>query len=205
MKRMRSKVPLRWFLITLTGLGLLTALLRGLVQSYLAEPAAQALWWLRLQYLRIPQDAIWMIFLLAAYLLFFASLRRSSRDQPLQWEESAPPAAQPLQNLTRLIESGSNGYARYRLCQKVSEMALVALAERTGHTVHQLRTAILEQGLDLPEEVASYLREGIRMGEGALADSLGGLTSRSRIDPRLYRTLEFLENEEWMEHINGRE
>ena len=205
MKRMRSTVPFRWFLITLTGLGLLTALLRGLVQSYLAEPAAQALWWLRLQYLRIPQDAIWMVFLLAAYLLFFASLRRSSRDQPLQWEDSAPPAGQPLRDLARLIENSSSGYARYRLCQKVSEMALVALAERTGQTVHKLRAAILEQGLELPEEVASYLREGLRMGEGILSERLTGLAGRARVDARLYRTLEFLENEEWMEHINGRE
>ena len=195
---------MRWILITLTGLGLLTALLRGLVQSYLAVPAAQALWWLRIQYLRIPQDAIWMVFLLAAYLLFFASLRRSSRDLPLQWEETAPPAAQSMQNLARLIENSTNGYARLRLCQKVSEMALTALAEHTGNSIHQLRTEILEHRLNLPEDVASYLREGLRMGEGALGSNLSGLTSRSRVDPRLYETLEFLENEEWMEHINGR-
>ena len=196
---------MRWIFIALTGLGLLTALLRGLVQAYLAEPAAQALWWLRVQYLRIPQDAIWMVFLLAAYLLFFTSLRRSSRDQPMQWEESVLPAGQSLRDLVRLIESGTNGYARYRLCQKVSEMALVALAERSGQTVHQLRTAILEQGLELPEEVASYLREGLRMGEGILSERLTGLAGRARVDPRLYRTLEFLENEEWMEQINGLE
>ena len=67
-----------------------------------------------------------------------------------------------------------------------------------------MRTEILERGLNLPEDVASYLREGLRMGEGALARDLSGLTSRTRVDPRLYRTLEFLENEEWMEYINGR-
>ena len=203
MKRILTAVPFRWIWIII-GLGLLAALLRGLVQSYLAEPAAQALWWLHLQYLRIPQDAIWMVFLLAAYLLFFASLRRSARDLPLQWEETAPPVAHSLINLAQLIENVNSGYSRYRLCQQVSELALIALAERTGHSIHQLKTEILERRLNLPEDVASYLREGLRMGEGALASHLSGLTSRSRVDPRLYRTLEFIENEEWMEHINGR-
>jgi len=142
--------------------------------------------------------------LLAAYLLFFTSLRRSSRDQPLQWEEAAPPAAPSLHNLARLIENSGSGYERYRLCQQVSELALSALAERTGRSIHQLRTEILEHRLDLPEDVASYLREGLRMGEGALAGNLSGLTARARVDPRLYLTLEFIENEDWMEHINGR-
>lgn len=201
MKRIWSAVPWRWILPVLAGIGVLAALLKGLVQSYLAEPAAVALWWLRLQYLRIPQDAIWMVFLLAAYLLFFASLRRSSRDQPLQWEETASPATLSLQNLAHLIENSSSGYERYRLCQQVSELALTVLAERSGHTVHQLRTEILEHRLDLPEDVASYLREGLRMGEGALAGNLSRLATRgqpasARVDPRLYKTLEFIENEE---------
>jgi hypothetical protein len=199
MKRIRSTIPARLVLVSLLVLALLAVLLRGLVQSYLAQPAAQVLWWLRMQYLRIPQDAIWMVFLLLAYLLFFTSLRRSSRDQPYQYEEIAPPPEQSLNTLRRLIENSGSGYARYRLCQKVSEVALTVLAERTGHPIHLLKTEILEQRIELPEDVASYLREGIRLGEQVLVGSFSGLASRSRVDPRLYKTLEFLENEEWME------
>lgn len=202
-KHIRLTVQTRWLLVTLIGLGVLAILLRSLVQTYLAEPAAQVLWWLRLQYLRLPQDAIWLVFLLLAYLIFYASLRRPAYDQPWQWEDAALPPERPMRKLVRLIENSGSTYARYRLCQKVSELALTMLAERTGHSVHQLKVEILDHSLGLPEDVVSYLRQGVQIGEQALSGSAMGIASRAQIDPRLYKTLEFFENEDCMEQIDG--
>jgi len=189
--------------LALAGLGLLAVLLHGLVESYLAAPAAQALWWLRLQYLRLPQNGIWMIFLLLAYLLFHASLLRPLSSQPWQWEEAVLSPERPLKRLVQLVERSGSAYARRRLCQTVSELAVAALAERTGRSPHQVKAEILQRRLGLPEEVASYISEGLQFGVSALPGSAWGIYPRSRVDERLYKTLEFLENEEWMERIDG--
>ncbi len=195
----RHRLALALGVLALVGLVLLTVLLRGLVQSYLAAPAVQAFRWLRLQYLRIPQSGIWMVFLMLAYLLFYTSLLRPFERQSQQWEDAALSMERPLNRLTQLIEHSGSAYARRRLCQTVSELAVSALAKRTGHSLHQVKAEILQRRLELPEEVASYIREGLQVGDRALPGSTRGNYPRSRVDARLYKTLEFLEDEEWKE------
>lgn len=198
----RRSVYRRWLVLGLfAGLALLAVLLHSLVESILAAPAAQVLWWLRLRLLAIPQDTIWMIFLVLAYLLFIASLIRPKHLQPWQWEETALSSEQPFTKLVKLVESSSSPHARRRLCQQVSELAVAAIAERTGRSPHQVQVQILQDQLEIPAEVASYLSDGFHIGERSESGNRWGIDSQSSVDPRLIRTLEFLENEEWMEHI----
>ncbi len=200
--KVRRSISRRWIALGLfLFLGLLATLLHSLVQSHLAMPAAQVIWWLRLRLLAIPQDAIWMLFLILAYLLFFASLFRPKNLQPWQWEKTALSPEQPFSRLVKLVENSASSHARRRLCQKMSELAATAIAERTGRSPHQVQVQILQHQIEIPPEVGSYLRDGFRAGEPSEADRGWRGDSQSSVDPRLIRTLEFLENEEWMEHI----
>jgi hypothetical protein len=198
-KALRS-ISRPWLVLgLLAGFGLLAVLLHSLVESTLAAPAAQVLGWLRLRLLAIPQDTIWMVFLLLAYLLFYASLIRPKNIQPWQWEETALAPEQPFSKLVKLVENSASSRARRRLCQKVSELAVAAIAERTGRSPHQVKSQILGHQLKLPDDVASYIRDGLRSGEPSESGGSWGSASQSFVDARLTRTLEFLENEEWME------
>ena len=194
----RYRVALALLLVVL----LLALLLHNLVQSFLAAPAAHALWWLRLQYLRIPQSAIWLLLMFLAYLLFHASLLKPVKNQPWQWEQAALSQEQHLKKLTELIEHGGSPNGHRRLAQTISALAVTALSQRTGRSPHQVKADILQHRLDLPEDIASYLSEGLQTGDHSLFDDLDVLPD-SQLDPRFMRTLEFLENEEWMEKIDG--
>jgi hypothetical protein len=187
-----------WKLWLVLGLAGSTLLLRGLVQAYLAEPAAQALFWLQLRYLSIPQDALWLIFLVVALYLFTASLHRPLTLPPIQWEDEAIGADRPLKRLARWIGRSDSAYARYRICQVVSEMAVRQLAASLDRSVHQVKSEILQGRLELPEAVASYLREGLKLDRNAIEAGLPavpGKTDEPRLDPRLLATLEYLETE----------
>lgn len=198
----RRSIRRRWLLLGLiAGLALLAVLLHSLVESTLAAPAADVLWWLRLRLLAIPQDTIWMLLLLLATLLFFASLIRPKNLQPWQWEETALSPDLPFSKLVKLVENSTSAHPRRRLCQQVSELAVATIAGRTGRSPHQVQVQILQHQLEIPAEVASYLREGLQSGEPSASGSRWGIDSQSSVDPRLIRTLEFLENEEWMEQI----
>lgn len=215
----RHRLTLALGALALVSMLLLAILLRGLVQSYLAIPAAQALQWLRLQYLRIPQSGIWMVFLIVACLLFLVSIlqhsdRRSglsegallALEQPSKrhswgWEDPALFMEQPLKRLTQLIEHKGSDSAHH-LCQIVSELAVTVLAERTGQSRHQVKAEILQRRLELPEDVASYIRDGLKLGEHTQPRWTRGSNPRSRVDERLYKTLQFLENEDWKEQID---
>jgi hypothetical protein len=200
-KALRSIFRRRLVLGLFAGLVLLAILLHSLVQAHLAAPTAQVLWWLRLRFLAIPQDTIWMIFLVLAYLLFYASLFRPRHIQPWQWEEAALSPEQPFSKLVKLVENSSSSHARRRLCQKVSELAVAAIAERTGRSPHQVKSQILGHQIKLPEDVANYIHDGLQSGEPSGSGDRWGIASQSLADTRLIRILEFLENEEWMEHI----
>ena len=190
-----------WILGVIVGLALGTLLLHGLVQAYLAEPAARALFWLRLRYLSIPQRGLWMGFIFLAYVLFTASLFRPLTRQPWQWQEQALGAERPLRRLARWIERGDSAYARNRICQVVAELAVRLLAERLDRSRHQVKSEILKGQLSLPEDVASYLCEGLKPNRRVMEDgwsqlpAVVGLPDEPRMDPRLIATLEFLEDE----------
>jgi hypothetical protein len=190
-----------WFLWLVMGLAGSTLLLRGLVKAYLAEPAARALFWLRLRYLSIPQDALWLMFLVVALYLFTASLHRPLNLQPIQWEDDTIGAERPLKRLARWVERGESAYARYRLCQVVSEMAVRQLAASLDRSVHQVKNEILQGRLELPEAVASYLQEGLKLDRNKIEagwtplPAVPGKADALRLDPRLLATLEYLENE----------
>lgn len=190
-----------WKLWLVLGLALSTLLLQGLVQAYLAEPAARALFWLQLRYLSIPQDALWLMFLVAALYLFTASLHRPLNLPPIQWEDETVSADRPLKRLARWIGRSDSAYARYRICQVVSEMAVRQLAASLDRSVHQVKSEILQGRLELPEAVASYLREGLKLDRNAIEAGLPqlpavpGKVDEPRLDPRLLATLEYLETE----------
>ena len=187
-----------WLLLGLIGS---TLLLHGLVQAYLAEPAARALFWLRLRYLSIPQNVLWMVFLLLAGVLFSASLLRPVNMQPWQWEEQDLSTDRPLKRLARRIERTDSAYARQRVCQVVSELAVRILAARLDLSPHQIKTEILQGRLSLPEDVASYLREGLKLNRRVIEDgwvrlrAVASQPAEPGVDPRLIATLEFLENQ----------
>lgn len=187
-----------WLLWLLVALGLGTLLLRGLAQAYLAAPAAQALGRLRLLYLSIPQSGLWMVFLLLAYLLFAASLPRPLREPPWQYQELVLGAERPLKRLAYWIGRSDSAYARYRVCQAVAEVAVKLLASRRECSPHQVKSMILQGSLELPEDVASYLNEGLKVNHRVIEAGpprWSGVSAAPRVDPRLIATLEFLEVE----------
>jgi hypothetical protein len=151
--------------LLVVGLGLLLALLvaaavRGAVRDAVVTPLLFLLWGAQLLFGALPQALPWTLLVALGVVLALGSiagltLPKSRRRQP---SESQGRAAAWVR-LLRL--TGRDEYSRWRLAQRLAQLAAEALAAREGLSLPQARRRIEDPSFAAPAEVAGYLRAGL--------------------------------------------
>jgi hypothetical protein len=147
------------------GLGLLLALLaaaalRGAVRDAVVVPLLLLGWGAQLLFEALPQALPWTLLVIGAIVLGIVSLSdlrlpsRARRPRP-----EAPGRAPAWLRLLRLTQRDE--YSRWRLAQRLAQIAVEALAAREGLAAAQARRRLEDPALGAPPEVAAYLRAGL--------------------------------------------
>jgi hypothetical protein len=151
--------------LLLLGLGLLLAVLiaaavRGAVRDTVVAPLLLLLWGAQLLLGSLPQALPWGLLVALALVLAVGSL--SGLRAPAFRRRAAPEAAGRTATWLRLIRlTGRDEYARWRLAQRLAQLALELLGEREGLAPQQARRRLEDPSLAAPDEVRAYLRAGL--------------------------------------------
>jgi hypothetical protein len=149
------------------GLALLLAGLLFLIASGAFEEAVIVpllfLWWVaRVLYMSLPQALVWGAFVAIAAVLVAKSL--SWRAAPLPIIEPQAGSRGRVADWSRwLRESGRDDHARWRLAQRLSQLAVETLALREQCPPEEVGRRLEDGSLDLPPELRAYLRAGLAL------------------------------------------
>jgi hypothetical protein len=199
-------VRLPAIMLALLLVGLLTLIINGTIGELVVVPLLLLWWAAQVLYASIPQALLWGIFVAIAVLLVAKSFPWSSA--PL------PPAAPQTALLGRvadwsrwLRDSRRDDHSRWRLAQRLSQLAVETLAFREQCPAQEISRRLDDGSLDIPPQLRAYLqagrapywpkpklrrRFGWRAQENAHADPLA-------IDPQL--VIDYLE--ETVQHTIG--
>jgi hypothetical protein len=119
------------------------------------------LWWVaRVLYEALPQALLWGAFVAIAVLLVAKSLTWSLAPLP-----PAEPQADTRGRVSTwselLRESSRDDHGRWRLAQRLSQLAIEMLAFREQCPPHEISRRLDNGSLDLPPDLRAYLRAGI--------------------------------------------
>ncbi|HJZ48384.1 MAG TPA: hypothetical protein VKE41_14505 [Roseiflexaceae bacterium] len=149
--------------LPIIGLALLAWLLFLIASGTIGEVVVVPLlllWWVaRVLYASVPQALLWGVFVAIAVLLLAKSL--AWRNAPLSIAGSNAVAHGRVANWsTWLRDSSRNDHARWRLAQRLSELAIELLAFREQCPPHEIQWRLEHGSLDVPPEMRAYLRIG---------------------------------------------
>ena len=157
---MRERLPAIALALLLVGLLFLIA--SGAFEQVVIVPLL-FLWWVaRVLYESIPQALLWGIFVAIAVPLIAKSLA---------WRAAPLPTAVP-QAGTRghvadwsrwLRDSSRDDHARWQLAQRLSQLAVEALALREQCSPQEINRRLQNGSLDLPPDLRAYLRAGLSL------------------------------------------
>ena len=190
-------VPVYLFLNQPAVLPQLQAVYQGAVRLYRATPPA----------------ALWLGMIAVMYVVAAVSLLEPAakwwlqRRGPRTSGGQAPQAGGRVAALTRWLGQRSRGpLSRHFVRSAISELAVEMLAYRHRAPAQRIKTAVADQGFDLPPEVRAYLAAGLELWPSerwrwwhALAArlGLGRLVEPPETETDMERMLKYLE--EWWE------
>lgn len=147
------------------GLGLLLTLLvaaavRGAVRDTVVVPLLFLVWGAQLVFDSLPQALPWTLLLLLAAGLAISSMS-GLRLPAVRRRQHAEPVGRTA-GWVRLIQlTRRDEYSRWRLAQRLAQLAVESLAARESIPTAQARRRLEDPALDAPPEVAAYLRAGL--------------------------------------------
>ncbi|HWQ12370.1 MAG TPA: hypothetical protein VNL77_06195 [Roseiflexaceae bacterium] len=178
------------------GLGLLLAVLiaaavRGAVRDAVVAPLLLLLWGASLLLGSLPQALLWGLLVLLAAVLAVRSL--SGLRVPALRRRTVPGPAGRTAAWLRLVQlTGRDEYARWRLAQRLAQLAVELLAEREGLPPQQARRRLEDPSLDAPPAVRAYLRAGL-VAYQPRPGSQGRILRGGPLDVDLERVVHWLE------------
>ncbi len=164
MRRFFQKKRLLTILAVLIGLGMLVGLgwlLRNAVRAYLADPLMGAVWVGRLLYSSVPQEVVWGVFLVVAYMIAFTSLQRRPQWQRPGEKRKARTMEQRVNILARWYLNRNRRYYRHRLQNALTEILVDILAQKQHSSSQDVKIAIRNGRVDLPPDILKYAQEGL--------------------------------------------
>jgi hypothetical protein len=186
--------------------GLVALIITGAIDDVVIVPLLFLWWGARVLYESLPQALLWGILVVIAVLLIAKSLPWSSAALPAAGSGQA--SAGRVSDWSRILrESSRDEHGRWRLAQRLSQLAVEALASREQSPPHEISRRIDDGTLDIDPQLRAYLRAGSlpyaptptyrrwfgrQVAEAARADPL-------TIDPQLL--IDYLE--ESMQHTIG--
>jgi hypothetical protein len=181
----------------------LFALLLGL-QSFAREIIRTRLlrlfWPIYLIFQAIPPWLLWTALLTVVLLIARRSLTIRERPAPPSFAEE-PPAAGPIATELHWVNlAAHSSYGRWRLAQRLAQLALGALAHHERLSSHAVRQSLESGEIRTPSSVRAYLRSGLGSPIPAPTRRLDSLrqllrppTTSPAPDHRPLETVEFLE------------
>jgi hypothetical protein len=139
--------------------GLVALIVSGAIVDVVIVPLLFLWWAAGLVYESLPQALLWGVFVLIALLLVAKSL---------PWESAALPAVDPgpasagrVSNWSRFLrESGRDEHGRWQLAQRLSRLAVEALAFREQCPAQDISRRLDDGTLNIDPQLRAYLRAG---------------------------------------------
>ncbi len=202
---MRARLPALGLALLLTIL--LALIISGTIGEALVVPLLFLWWAMQVLYESIPQALLWGAFVLLAVLLVAKSFPRSSASL-LPARSQAIATGRVAEWSRWLRDSGRDDHSRWRLAQRLAQVAADLLAFREQSTPQEISRRLEQGTLDVPPQLRAYLRAGgmpywpkprprFRFFERAAQDT--AQADPLAIDPQL--VIDYLE--ETMQHTIG--
>jgi len=139
--------------------GLVAMIVTGAIDDVVIVPLLFLWWAARVLYESLPQALLWGVFVAIAVLLLAKSL---------SWNDAPSPAVEPgLTSVGRvsdwsrfLRESRRDEHARWRMAQRLSQLAVAMLAFREQCPAHEISRRLDNGSLDIAPQLRAYLRAG---------------------------------------------
>jgi hypothetical protein len=190
---MRERLPAIGLALLLVGL--LALIISGTIGEVVVVPLLYLWWSAQVLYASIPQALLWGLFVVIAVLLVAKSFPWSTAPSA----PAAPPAVSQgrVADWSRWLHNSSrDDHARWRLAQRLSQLAIETLAFREQCPPQEISRRLRDGSLDLPAQLRDYLHAGSapftpkprqrrRFGQPAQTDPLA-------IDPQL--VIDYLED-----------
>jgi hypothetical protein len=146
-------------LVVLTLLALWLGL-QDLAREIIRTRLLRALWVIYLVFQSIPPWLLWTALLTVMLLLARRSLTTRERPAPPPLLEEPPAVGPVAAEMHWLNLAAHSSYGRWRLAQRLAQLALGALAQRERLTAHAVRQALDSGDIQVPPSVRVYLRSG---------------------------------------------
>jgi len=154
---MRARLPALGLALLLTGL--LALIISGTIGEAVVVPLLFLWWAMQVLYESIPQALLWGAFVLIAVLLMAKSFPRSSALLPPA-EPQALAQGRVAEWSRWLRDSSHDDHSRWRLAQRLAQVAADLLAFREQSTPQEISRRLEQGTLDVPPQLRAYLRAG---------------------------------------------
>ena len=165
---MRRFFQKKWLLTALVALVVLGALIglgwlvKDFVRAYLADPLMGVVWFGNLLYTSVPQEIVWGVFLVVAYLIAFSSLQRRPQWRRTQAKTKARSMEQRVNILARWYLNRNRRYYRHRIQNALTEILVEILAQKQHVSSQDMKIAIRNGRIDMiPRDILKYAQEGL--------------------------------------------
>lgn len=152
----------RWLIpVGLVAFTILVWLLKDLVRNQFEIPLTELANTLNLVYVFVPQWVWWALVLAAAYWIAFLSLQRPKDSSMPASPETKLKAEERVTTLARWVANCHRPYYRYRINQTLADLLAEVFATKMHTTPYEIKKAIRQEKLDLPDDIAPYFKKGL--------------------------------------------
>ena len=155
----------RWRILGFVAGGLLVVLLawllRGAVYRVVIIPIQFIFYYIHAFYLSLPHELLWGLFLVLAYVVVLNSVYRRPRTPEQVIRPSSRYAEMRISQLARYIAKRKRPFYRHRLKFVLTELAVQVVTQKKRITLLEARNLVNRKELDVPEEMKSYLKDGL--------------------------------------------
>ena len=147
--------------------GALAYALRDIIEETLIQPLIYFFWIVRLYYEAFPQVFLWIVLLVAIFLMEAASLITESTLQGRDVVRRKP-ARGPVESLAEWMDRAPRGlYFKWLIANRLGKLSRDLVTFQTRQEPKSRWDALTAPGWDPPREVAAYLESGLN---GSFAD-----------------------------------
>jgi hypothetical protein len=154
---MRERLPILGLALLL--IGLLALVINGTIGEVVVVPLLFLSWAVQVLYQSIHQALLWGVFVLIAVLLVTRSFPWGSAPLP-----PAEPQAEPqgrVADWSRWLHNSSrDDHSRWRLAQRLSQLAIETLAFREQCSTQEISRRLRDGSLDISPQLRAYLHAG---------------------------------------------
>jgi hypothetical protein len=145
--------------LALLLIGLLALIINGTIGDMVVVPLLFLWWAAQVLYQSVPQALLWGVFVMIAVLLMAKSFPWKSAPLPHIAPQAVPQGR--VADWSRWLGASSrDDHSRWRLAQRVSQLAVETLAFREQCPPQEISRRLANGSLDIPPQLRAYLYAG---------------------------------------------